>query len=185
MARSRAEPLTISLNLAPHPRIAMATMIEAVCSGRSAEQAVANPGREQLPCCGAASVQRYLLATARAIRGPSSRKRPGHDPIIMESVYAAAILAPFVLLTTYLCVRRYNPQTRLLSWRRERPIRSIVLTVFFVAAAAELATLIGLQFGADEPWYEYLWTVYGVAWIAWLLALRAAGVEQHSRSGRP
>jgi uncharacterized membrane protein len=59
------------------------------------------------------------------------------------------------------------------------------LTVVFVAAAAELAMLLGLYFSADEPWYEYLWIVYGVAWIAWLLALRAAGVEQHSRSRRP
>jgi uncharacterized membrane protein len=104
---------------------------------------------------------------------------------IVESIYAAAILAPFVLTITYLCLRRYNPETRLLSWRRERPIRSIFLTVVFVAAAAELAMLIGLHFSADAPWYEYLWTIYGAAWIAWLLALRAAGVEQHSLSRRP
>ena len=104
---------------------------------------------------------------------------------ILESVYAAAILAPFVLAITYLCLRRYNPETRLLSWRRERPIRSIFLTIVFVAAAAELAMLLGLYFSADEPWYEYLWTLYGAAWIAWLLALRAAGVEQHSLSSRP
>ena len=104
---------------------------------------------------------------------------------IIESIYAAAILAPFVLALTYLCVRRYNPATRLLSWRRERPIRSIFLTVVFVALAAELAMLLGLHFSADEPWYEYLWTIYGAAWIAWLLALRAAGVEQHSLSPRP
>ena len=41
---------------------------------------------------------------------------------IMESVYAAAILAPFVLAITYLCVRRYNPDTRLLG---SRPINGI------------------------------------------------------------
>ena len=94
------------------------------------------------------------------------------------SILAALILSPVILGVAWLCLRRYNPDTRLWSWRQDRPVRSIGVTVLFggasVAAAAGALNDINLSL----PWYEYLWPAYLLFWLAWLLGLRAAAVDQ-------
>ena len=94
------------------------------------------------------------------------------------SVFVTLILSPLILGITWLCLRRYNPETRLASWRPDRPYRSVVLTGLSGAGSVFLAAVIfdGLRPGL--PWYEYLFEAYFALWLPWLLGLRAAAIEQ-------
>lgn len=94
------------------------------------------------------------------------------------SILVMLVLSPLVLGLTWLCLRRYNPETRLAAWRRDRPYRSAVTTLLAGAGAALLgaAAVDGLR--PDLPWYEYLWPVYFALWVPWLIGLRAAAIEQ-------
>ncbi len=94
------------------------------------------------------------------------------------SILVCLVLSPLFLGASWLCLRRYNPDTRLTAWRQDRPLRSAFATLFFGSAAAFLAVICISDLSADWPWYEYLWTVYCVVWVPWLLGLRAAIVEQ-------
>jgi hypothetical protein len=106
---------------------------------------------------------------------------PEGDTIIipmMGSVFSAAVASPFVLGAAWLCLRRYNPATRLLAWRRERLVLSIVATVVLGGAAAFLVGQIFADVVEGVPWYDAIWHAYAIVCIAWLLGLRAAAVEQ-------
>jgi hypothetical protein len=94
------------------------------------------------------------------------------------SVLTTLIFSPFILGIAWLCLRRYNPDTRLWSWRRDRPFRSLAATILFGAAAALLTADILNSLTPPLPWYEYLWPAYFSGWLPWLLGLRAAAVDQ-------
>ncbi len=97
---------------------------------------------------------------------------------IFGSVFVTVAASPLVLGIAWLCLRRYNPRTRLAAWRRDRPYRSAFVTLTFVTAAAFVSAGVFSSLTPDAPWYEYLWPAYLTLWVPWLLALRAAGVEQ-------
>lgn len=78
------------------------------------------------------------------------------------------------------CLRRYNPDTRLRAWRADRPYRSGVFTLLFGTGAAFVLVALFDSLTPNLPWYEYLWTAYLSLWVAWLLGLRAAAIEQLS-----
>jgi hypothetical protein len=94
------------------------------------------------------------------------------------SVLITVVASPLVLGIAWLCLRRYNPETRLAAWRQDRPYRSAFATLAFITAAALASGLAIATLTPDAPWYEYLWPVYFALWVPWLLALRAAAVEQ-------
>lgn len=94
------------------------------------------------------------------------------------SVLATLVVSPFVFAIAWLCLRRFNPETRLWSWRRDRPFRSFAASLLFGAASAAVAAAIFDGVRRSMPWYEYLWPAYFSLWLPWLLALRAAAIEQ-------
>lgn len=95
------------------------------------------------------------------------------------SIVTTLIVSPFILGVSWLCLRRYNPDTRLWSWRQDRLFRSVGVTLLFGAASVVLAAgiLDSLKLPL-LPWYEYLWPAYFSAWIPWMLGLRAAAIDQ-------
>lgn len=102
---------------------------------------------------------------------------------IFASFAVTAVLTPIVLGTTWLCLRHYNPDARLTAVRRDHPLRSFLATlvsggmaIVVVAVAAYDWVLNG--WNAAIPWYEYLWDVYLLFGVYWLLAMRAALIEQ-------
>ena len=98
-------------------------------------------------------------------------------PMINDLV-VAIVISPIVLGAAVLCLQGYNPETRLAAWRRDRPVRSVVASAALGGPAVALAGLVIIEDGGDWPWYEYLWTGYGLLWIAWFLALRAAVIDR-------
>ena len=96
------------------------------------------------------------------------------------SVFVAVVASPIMIGVSWLCLRRYNAATRLTAMRRDRPYRTASATLIF----GGLATL--LLFGAvaealtGPPWYEWLCSAYTALWVAWMLAMRASLIEQHS-----
>ncbi len=84
----------------------------------------------------------------------------------------------FVLPISFWCLERYNPQARLLAWRNDRLVKSLVVTLIFGSAAA--FTVIGIvqelspgQFGSSR-----LVAAYFALWAYWLLTIRAAAVDK-------
>ena len=106
---------------------------------------------------------------------------PEGDSIMIPmvgSVLLAVVASPFLLALATICLRRYNPRTKLFAWRRDRPIRSAVATLMFGGAAIVLAAFAARALTLALPWYEHIITAYVAAVILWLLALRAAVIEQ-------
>lgn len=97
---------------------------------------------------------------------------------IVEGVIVAVILTPIVIGATWVCVRRYNPKTKLLAVRRDRLLRTLVATLMFGGIAILLLAVLAYGWTQAAPWYEYLWDIYVLIGIYWLLAMRAAVVEQ-------
>jgi len=97
---------------------------------------------------------------------------------MLGSILFTLVASPIVLGVAWLCLRRYNPSARVSAWRRDRPYRSILATLTFGAGAAFLSAAALSDLAKDLPWYEYLWSGYSVIAVLWLLALRAAVVEQ-------
>lgn len=102
---------------------------------------------------------------------------------MFNDVLAAVFLSPIVLGVGYLCLREYNPETRLAAWRRDRPVRSTVATVLLGGPGAALAAIVILDLRRDWPWHEHLWTGYGLLWIWWFMALRAAAIDRLDSTG--
>ncbi len=94
------------------------------------------------------------------------------------SILATLVLSPLFLGVAWLCLRRYNPDTRLWSWRPDRPFRSAGATILFGAGSALLTAAVLDSLRPPMPWYEYLWPAYFALWVAWLLGLRAAAIDQ-------
>lgn len=90
----------------------------------------------------------------------------------------ALVAAPIVLGVAWLCLRRYNPRTRLTAWRSDRPVRTLLATIIFGGAALFLTILLFVDSRLDWPWYEHLWSGYTLLLIWWFMAMRAAVVEQ-------
>jgi hypothetical protein len=95
-----------------------------------------------------------------------------------------AVFALPVLGTTFAVLRRYNPETRLFSWRLDRPVSSIVVTGGVLAVSALL--LWGVV--EDLSWarsladrWEELLVVAGA--LTWLALMRAALVDRLGRDG--
>lgn len=99
---------------------------------------------------------------------------------IFNDLLTALVGAPIVLGVAWLCLRRYNPETRLAAWRRDRPVRSLLATLVLGGAAAALTVLLFTDTQLDWPWYEHLWSGYGLLWVWWFLAMRAGSIEQLS-----
>jgi len=99
---------------------------------------------------------------------------------IMGGVVATLIVSPVVLGIAWLCLRRYNPETRLSAWRRDRPLRTILATLVFGGLAALLLAGSIDDFVHSTLWYDRFWVGYFVGWVAWLLALRAALIDQRA-----
>lgn len=97
---------------------------------------------------------------------------------MFNDLLVAVVLTPFVLGTAWLCLRRYNCDVRLVAWRRDRPIRSLVASLVLGGAAGALAALLVIDTRSDWPWYEHLWAGCSLLWLWWFLALRGAFVEQ-------
>jgi len=97
---------------------------------------------------------------------------------MVGSVVVAFLAAPVLLGIAWLCLRRYNPEARLMAWQSDRPYRSILATLVFGAPAVLLVIGLVMDFRAILPWYEYLWLAYALLWLPWLLGLRAALIEQ-------
>ncbi|GAA4028885.1 hypothetical protein GCM10022281_04970 [Sphingomonas rosea] len=94
------------------------------------------------------------------------------------SILTALIASPMVFGVTWLCLRRYNPAGQLWSWRKDRPVRSVVATVLFGAASLAFTAGILESLWRPSPWYEYLWPIYIAGWLPWFVGLRAALIEQ-------
>ena len=94
------------------------------------------------------------------------------------SILVAIIASPFILGIAWLCLRRYNPETHIGSFRRDRPYRSAASTLVFGGIAAIALICAVHDAAAVQPWYEYLWSVYFSLWVPWLLALRASLIAQ-------
>ncbi len=94
------------------------------------------------------------------------------------SILAMLVLSPVILGVTWVCLRRYNPVTRLGSWRRDRPYRSALATLLFGGGAALMVAMVIGLLEPGQPWYAYLWPAYFALWMPWLLGLRAAVINQ-------
>ena len=94
------------------------------------------------------------------------------------SVLATLVLSPLILGVTWVSLRRYNPATRLGSWRRDRPYFSALATLLFGGVAALIVAVILDLLDPGQPWYAYLWPAYFALWLPWLLGLRAAAIDQ-------
>ena len=97
---------------------------------------------------------------------------------IFGSILATIVLSPLILGITWWSLRRYNPDTRLASWRQDRPYRSAVTTILCGAGAVLVAGAVADGLRPALPWYEYLWPAYFWLWLPWLIVLRAAAVDQ-------
>lgn len=94
------------------------------------------------------------------------------------SIVATLALSPIFVGLTRLGLKRYNPDTRFASWRHDRPYRSILVTVVCGCIAIALGVLIVENLEAALYWYDYLWPAYFALCLLWLLAYRAALVDQ-------
>lgn len=54
-----------------------------------------------------------------------------------------------------------------------------------VFGGAAVLCVFGLVAELDQamPWYEYLWAAYALAWVPWLLGIRAAVIDQETTAG--
>ena len=90
------------------------------------------------------------------------------------------IASPLLLGVAWFCLRRYKPETRLATWRRDRPVRSVLATLLLGGLAALLLAESIADFVQSTLWYDRFWLGYFVGWIVWLFALRAALVDQRA-----
>lgn len=99
------------------------------------------------------------------------------------SILMTIVASPVVLGIAWLCLRRYNPATRFATIRRDRPIRTVAASFVFGGAAVLAVIGIFAELRHAMPWYEYLWAGYAMAWVPWLLGVRAAVIDQDNTAG--
>ncbi|WP_157105667.1 hypothetical protein [Sphingomonas sp. TDK1] len=98
------------------------------------------------------------------------------------SILLAAMASPVVLGIAWLCLRQYNDKTRIIAFRPDRLVRSIFSTMVMGGFAGVLLFDALRAVVVGKPWYELLWSGYASMVAVWLLMLRAAVIEQRSRS---
>lgn len=97
---------------------------------------------------------------------------------IFRGIIGTVALAPLVLTITWFCLRRYNAQTSIFAWRKERPVVSIVATMIFGGPTCLFAhDAVGILMGYYPP-PEYITIPAALIRMAWLMAMRAALVDQ-------
>lgn len=101
---------------------------------------------------------------------------------IFGNIIAWISVTPFLLLLTWLMLRRYNPKSHLFAWDLDRPVRSIIASATLGGCGIALMLLSAFDFRAAYAWYDHMLTVYTLCWAAWFLAMRAAVVRQLPRS---
>ena len=94
------------------------------------------------------------------------------------SIIVTLALSPFIIGITQLGLKRYNPETRLASWRHDRLYRSILVTVVCGGMAIVIGALTVEGLETALHWYDYLWPAYYALCLLWLLAYRAAVIDQ-------
>ena len=96
---------------------------------------------------------------------------------MMGTLASSLVLAPVILGLTFVGLRRYPGSVQLFVWDRDRPLRSVLLSIAFgfPAALAVYAMFEGAW--PIQPWYEYLFSLYCLLLAAWFLLLRAASVS--------
>lgn len=99
---------------------------------------------------------------------------------IAGSVAVTVALSPVILAITWLCLRRYNPATRLATLRWDRPVRTITASLVFGGTTVLIMLDLIISLKHRVAWYEHLWTGYSIALALWLLGLRAAVIDQRS-----
>ena len=99
------------------------------------------------------------------------------------SILVTIVASPIVLGIAWLCLRRYVPATRLATIRWDRPIRTVAASLAFGGAAVLCVFGSVAELGHAMPWYEYLWAGYALAWVPWLLGIRAAVIDQENTAG--
>ncbi|WP_126665583.1 hypothetical protein [Croceibacterium ferulae] len=102
------------------------------------------------------------------------------DIPMFGSLLVTLIASAIVLGVAWLCFRRYNPSTRLLAFRLDRPYRSFIATVVFGVSAAILCLGALVDTIIAMPWYEYLRAEYMMLAAAWLLTLRTSWIDQRT-----
>jgi hypothetical protein len=112
---------------------------------------------------------------------------PSNSDTVMIPMIGGFVLAllatPVVLGVAWICLRRFNPETRLLAWRRDRPARSLIATLAFgvptVFVAVQVALGLAINLHDALPWHAWLDPACFALCLTWLLGLRAAVIEQH------
>ena len=113
--------------------------------------------------------------------GSSGLLPPDGDTIfipIMGNLIFSIVTAPLVLVLAWFCLRRYNGNARLLSWRADRPVRSIAATIIFGSLFLVWGFVAVIDLARDLYWFEYLLTAYSMMAAPWFLMMRAAIIEQ-------
>ena len=110
---------------------------------------------------------------------------PDGDTIIipiMGSVFLAVALSPLIIGCAWLGLRRYEAAPSLLVWRDDRRLRSAVTTLaaFVGLCGALFLSLDGVL--QIRIWQELLWTGYYFGWVYWFAAMRAAFIDQPTKS---
>lgn len=111
---------------------------------------------------------------------------PENDAVVGMSMTVGTILwiamfAPAIIGITESCLKRYNPASKILTWRRDRLMRSLLATLAFGGAAVGLGLILASdlhRLSGSAPWYEFIPVCVQPPAIAWLLAMRAALIDQ-------
>ncbi len=104
----------------------------------------------------------YILSWIEVLKAGVLPTDGGSVAIFMfAGLVFAVLVAPFVLGTTWLCLRRYTPGTSLLAWRADRPVRSILAGLVFEGGAAVFAVPVIHELFVSAPWYEFIPTAIG------------------------
>ncbi len=95
---------------------------------------------------------------------------------IFASVIATLLATPVILGIAWLCLQRYPDSSLFLAWRRDRPWRSVLVTLACLLAAGSLCWEIVAALRASSFWHDYLWPAYLGLWLPWLAGMRAAAM---------
>ena len=108
---------------------------------------------------------------------------PNADSIgipIFQAMVSAVIVTPIVMGITAICLRRYRGRTPLNYWDRKRPARSFLVSLLFALPIITLITSTVYEHIQGWPWYEYLWDIVSLSFVAWLILLRPAVLDRRS-----
>jgi len=106
---------------------------------------------------------------------------PEADAVIIpmvESLFAALLLAPVVGLATWFCARRATTELDLLAWDPERPVCSTIVTLAFLPFQLLCIASIRDSFRAPPGWHGTWWLPYTFVVLCWLVLMRAAAIRR-------